>query len=103
MIHATDGAAARRFTLQSHGRTRIINFVPGYTFTYQRIINGMRLLGALRAASRRTSRGDREGLLISMRQRPDAAEARPPSKPVTPDSVATSACCSTPLQRLRFR
>ena len=93
MIHRLM-ASDPTFKLQSHGRTRI-NFVPGYTFTYQRIINGMAYWGRYVLITPHLTH-DRQGLLISMLTDPTPADQLAAVEPVTPDSVGdASASCST--------
>ena len=87
------------FKLQSHGRTRI-NFVPGYTFTYQRTIDGMVYWGRYVLITRDLT-GDRQGLEISMLTDPTPLKLAA-VKPVSPDSVATVGVLFEPLERLRF-
>jgi hypothetical protein len=87
------------FKLQSHGRTRI-NFVPGYTFTYQRTIRGMVYWGRYVLITPHLT-GDRKGLLISMLTDPTPLKLVA-VKPVTPDSVASAGVLFEPLERLRF-
>ena len=87
------------FKLQSQGRTRI-NFVPGYTFTYQRTINGMVYWGRYVLITPHLT-GDRQGLLISMLTDPTPLKLAA-VKPVSPDSVATVGVLFEPLERLRF-
>ena len=93
-------AADPTFKLQSHGRTRI-NFVPGYTFTFQRTIHGMVYWGRYVFITPHLT-GDRVGLLISMLTDPTPLKLVA-IKPVTPDSVATAGVLFDPLERLRFR
>ena len=59
----------------SRGRTRI-NLVPGYSFTYQRTIDGRVYWGRYVLITRNIS-GDRNGILISMLTRPDPARLPP--------------------------
>lgn len=87
------------FKLQSHGRTRV-NFVPGYTFTYQRTISGMAYWGRYVLITRDLM-GDRQGLEISMLTDPTPLKLAA-VKPVSPDSVATVGVLFEPLERLRF-
>ena len=87
------------FKLQSHGRTRI-NFVPGYTFTYQRTIKGMVYWGRYVLITRDLT-GDRQGLEISMLTDPTPLKLAA-VKPVSPDSMATVGVLFEPLERLRF-
>ncbi len=98
MIHRLM-ASDPTFKLQSHGRTRI-NFVPGYTFTYQRIINGMAYWGRYVLITPHLTH-DRQGLLISMLSDPTPVKLAA-VKPVSPDSVATVGVLFDPLERLRF-
>ena len=90
-------------SVQSQGRTRI-NFVPGYTFTYQRTINGSVYWGRYVFITPHLT-GDREGLLISMLT--DLAPLRAAAKaaavtPVTPDTVGVVGVLFDPFERLRF-
>jgi hypothetical protein len=87
------------FKLQSHGRTRV-NFVPGYTFSFQRTIHGMVYWGRYVLITPHLT-GDREGLLISMLTDPTPLKLVA-VKPVTPDSVASAGVLFEPLERLRF-
>jgi hypothetical protein len=87
------------FVLWSHGRTRI-NFVPGYTFTYQRTIGGRVFWGRDVLITPHLT-NDREGLLISMVTDPAPLKAAA-VKPVTPNSVASVGVLFEPLERLRF-
>jgi hypothetical protein len=89
--------------VQTQGRTRI-NFVPGYTFTYQRTINGTVYWGRYVFITPHLT-GDREGLLISMLT--DLAPLKAAAKaaavtPVTPDTVGVVGVLFEPYERLRF-
>jgi hypothetical protein len=91
-------------SVQSQGRTRI-NFVPGYTFTYQRTINGTVYWGRYVFITPHLT-GDREGLLISMLT--DLPPLRAAAKaaavsPVTPDTVGVVGVLFEPFERLRFQ
>jgi hypothetical protein len=86
------------FVLWSQGRTRI-NLVPGYTFTFQRTIDGRPYWGRYVLLTPHIS-GDREGLLITMLT--DPALLKGATAPVTPDSVASVGVLFDPLERLRF-
>jgi hypothetical protein len=88
---------------QSEGRTRI-NFVPGYTFTYQRTINRTVYWGRYVFITPHLT-GDREGLLISMLTDipPLTAAAKAAAvSPVTPDTVGVVGVLFEPYERLRF-
>ena len=87
------------FIPYTQGRTRI-NFVPGYTFTYQRTINGMVYWGRYVLITRDLT-NDREGLEISMLSDPTPLKLAA-VKPVSPDSVATVGVLFEPLERLHF-
>ena len=90
-------------SVQSQGRTRI-NFVPGYTFTYQRTINGTVYWGRYVFITPHLT-GDREGLLISMLTDipPLTAAAKAAAvSPVTPDTVGVVGVLFEPYERLRF-
>jgi hypothetical protein len=93
-LEATD----KTFVLWSQGRTRI-NLVPGYTFTFQRTIDGRPYWGRYVFLTPNVS-GDREGLLMSMLT--DPALLKPATAPITPDSVASVGVLFEPLERLRF-
>jgi hypothetical protein len=89
--------------VQTEGRTRI-NFVPGYTFTYQRTSNGTVYWGRYVFITRDLT-GDRQGLLISLLT--DLPPLRAAAKaaavtPVTPDTVGVVGVLFEPLERLRF-
>jgi hypothetical protein len=87
------------FVPVSRGRTRI-NFVPGYTFTYERTIDGRRYWGRYVLITPRIS-ADRRGLLISMLT--DPTPLLPiATKPVTPDSVGSVGVLFEPLERLHL-
>jgi hypothetical protein len=88
---------------QSEGRTRI-NFVPGYTFTYQRTINRTTYWGRYVFITPHLT-GDRQGLLISMLTDlpPLKAAAKAAAvSPVTPDTVGVVGVLFEPFERLRF-
>jgi hypothetical protein len=89
------------FVLWSQGRTRI-NLVPGYTFTFQKTIDGRAYWGRYVFLTPQISQihGDREGLLISMLTDPALLSAA--TRPITPDSVASVGVLFEPLERLRF-
>lgn len=87
------------FQLHSQGRTRI-NFVPGYTFTYKEVRNGMTYWGRYVFITPHLTK-DRQALLISMLTDPIPLKAVA-LKPVTPDSVASAGVLFDPLERLRF-
>jgi hypothetical protein len=87
------------FVPYSRGRTRI-NFVPGYTFTYQRTIDGRHYWGRYVLITPNIS-GDRRGLLISMLT--DPTPLLPiATKPVTPDSIGSVGVLFEPLERLHI-
>jgi hypothetical protein len=93
-------AADSTFVLWSEGRTRI-NFVPGYTFTFQRTIEGQPYWGRDVLLTAHIT-GDREGLLISMLTDPGLLIDAKAQAPITPNSVATVGVLFDPLERLRF-
>lgn len=87
------------FVPWSRGRTRI-NLVPGYSFTYQRTIDGRVYWGRYVLITRNIS-GDRNGILISMLTDPTPLITAA-TKPVTPDSVGSVGVLFEPFERLRF-
>jgi hypothetical protein len=93
-LEATDPT----FVLWSQGRTRV-NLVPGYTFTFQRVIDGRPYWGRYVFLTPHLS-GDRKGLLITMLT--DPALLKKATAPVTPDSVASVGVLFEPYERLRF-
>jgi hypothetical protein len=86
------------FVLWSQGRTRI-NLVPGYTFAFQRKLDGRPYWGRYVLITPAIT-GDREGLLISLLTDPALLSAATP--PITPDSVGSVGVLFEPLERLRF-
>jgi hypothetical protein len=87
------------FVPWSRGRTRI-NKIPGYSFTYQRTIDGRPYWGRYVLITPDIT-GDRQGLLISLLT--DPTPLLPIAKtPVTPDSVGTVGVLFEPFERLRF-
>jgi hypothetical protein len=92
-------AADPTFQRWSDGRTRI-NLVPGYSFTYQRTINGRVYWGRDVLITPALS-GDRQGLLITMLTDPTPLLTTA-TKPVTPDSVGSVGVLFDPFERLRF-
>jgi hypothetical protein len=91
-------ASDQTFVLWSQGRTRI-NLIPGYTFTFQRMVSGRPYWGRYVLLTPDIS-GDREGLELSMLTDPALLSAAKP--PISPDSVATVGVLFDPLERLRF-
>ena len=87
------------FVPWSRGRTRI-NLVPGYSFTYQRTINGRVYWGRYVLITPHIS-GDRHGILISMLTDPTPLLTTA-TQPVTPDSVGSVGVLFEPFERLRF-
>jgi hypothetical protein len=86
------------FVLWSQGRTRI-RTTPGYTFTFQRTIDGRPYWGRYVLITPQIS-GDREGLLITMLT--DPALLASAKAPITPDSVGSVGVLFEPLERLNF-
>jgi hypothetical protein len=56
------------FLLQSEGRTRV-NTIPGYSFSYRRVLHGMPYYGRVTFLTPALS-GDRHGLILSMLVQP---------------------------------
>ena len=83
----------------SRGRTRI-NKIPGYTFTFQRTIDGRRFWGRDVLITPHLQ-GDRSGLLMTMLTDPQPLLPIA-TKPVTPDSVGSVGILFEPYERLRF-
>jgi len=92
-------ASEAGFVPYSRGRTRI-NLVPGYSFTYQRTIDGRVYWGRYVLITPAIS-GDRNGILISMLTDPTPLLTTA-TKPVTPDSVGSVGVLFEPFERLRF-
>jgi hypothetical protein len=87
------------FIPYTQGRTRI-NFVPGYTFTYQRTIGG-RIFWGRDVLITPNIKGDRYGLLITMLT--DPTPILPvATKPDTPDSVGSVGVLFEPFERLHI-
>ena len=92
-------AADPTFAAWSRGRTRI-NKIPGYTFSFQRIIGGRRFWGRIVLITR-DIKNDRKGLLLTMLT--DPTPLMPiATHPVNPDSVGTVGILFEPYERLHF-
>jgi hypothetical protein len=87
------------FAVWSRGRTRIRK-IPGYSFTFQKIVGGRRLWGRIVLITRDIS-GDRQGLLITLLTDPTPLYPIA-TTPVTPDSVGSVGILFDPLERLSF-
>jgi hypothetical protein len=87
------------FVVYSRGRTRI-NKIPGYAFSFQKIVDGRRFWGRIVLITR-DIKGDRRGLLITLLADPTPLEPIA-THPVTPDSVGSVGVLFEPLFRLKF-